>query len=156
MRKFYRNRLKKLHFVQFLRFSTNIMTLLSIQIHSETNIFLSTKLIWVREKRGFISYSSAWGSDRRVCLKILPSRKNEMSNMAKSLISIFVTVFGFFLSSASFHEAKFFFLGHRSRKWTLHLRKKIICECSTGKTRHFLWFHSNVYSPYIFLFNSMI
>ena len=53
------------------RLSTNVMTLLFIQIHSETNIFLSTKLIWVREKRGFISYSSAWGSDRRFCLKIL-------------------------------------------------------------------------------------
>ena len=57
------------------RLSTNVMTLLLIQIHSETNIFLSTKVIWEREKRGFISYLSAWGSDRRVCLKILPSRK---------------------------------------------------------------------------------
>ena len=54
------------------------MTLLLIQIHSETNIFLSTKVIWEREKRGFISYSSAWGSDRRVCLKILPSRENKI------------------------------------------------------------------------------
>ena len=60
------------------RLSTNVMTLLLIQIHSETNIFLSTKVIWEREKRGFISYLSAWGSDRRVCLKILPSRKNEI------------------------------------------------------------------------------
>ena len=60
------------------RLSTNVMTLLFIQIHSETNIFLSTKVIWYREKRGFISYSSAWGSDRRPCLKILPSRKNEI------------------------------------------------------------------------------
>ena len=33
------------------------MTLLLIQIHSETNIFLSTKVIWKREKRGFISFS---------------------------------------------------------------------------------------------------
>ena len=57
------------------RLSTNVMTLLFIQIHSETNIFLSTKVIWERGKRGFISYLSAWGSDRRVCLKILPSRK---------------------------------------------------------------------------------
>ena len=60
------------------RLSTNVMTLLFIQIHSETNIFLSTKVIWEREKRGFISYLSAWGSDRRVCLEILPSRKNEI------------------------------------------------------------------------------
>ena len=60
------------------RLSTNVMTLLLIQIHSETNIFLSTKVIWEREKRGFISYLSAWGSDRRVCLEILPSRKNEI------------------------------------------------------------------------------
>ena len=59
------------------RLSTNVMTLLFIQIHSETNIFLSTKVIWEREKRGLISYLSAWVSDRRLCLKILPSRKNE-------------------------------------------------------------------------------
>ena len=57
------------------RLPTNLMTLLFIQIYTETNIFLSTKVIWVREKKGFISYSSAWGSDRRVCSKILPSRK---------------------------------------------------------------------------------
>ena len=60
------------------RLSTNVMTLLLTQIHSETNIFLSTKVIWEREKRGFISYLSAWGSDQRVCLKTLPSRKNEI------------------------------------------------------------------------------
>ena len=60
------------------RLPSNVMTLLFIQINSETNILLSTKVIWVREKRGFISYSSAWGSDRRPCLKILPSRKNEI------------------------------------------------------------------------------
>ena len=60
------------------RLSTNVMTLLLIQIHSQINIFLSTKVIWEREKKGFISYLSAWGSDRRVCLKILPSRKNEI------------------------------------------------------------------------------
>ena len=48
------------------------MTLLLIQIHSETYIFLSTKVNWEREKRGFISYLSAWGSGRRVCLKMLP------------------------------------------------------------------------------------
>ena len=54
------------------------MTLLLKQILSETNIFLSTTVIWEREKRGFTSYLSAWGSDRRVCLKILPSRKNEI------------------------------------------------------------------------------
>ena len=61
-----------------VHFSTNVMTLMLKQIHSETNIFLSTKVIWEREKRGFISYLSAWGSDRRLCLKILPSRKNEI------------------------------------------------------------------------------
>ena len=60
------------------RLSINVMTLLFLQIHSETNIFLSTKVIWEREKRGFISYLSAWGSSRRICLKILPSRKNEI------------------------------------------------------------------------------
>ena len=54
------------------------MTLLLKQILSETNIFLSTTVIWEREKRGFTSYLSAWGSDRRVCLKILPSWKNEI------------------------------------------------------------------------------
>ena len=61
-----------------VHFSTNVMTLMLKQIHSETNIFLSTKVIWEREKRGLISYWSAWGSDRRLCLKILPSRKNEI------------------------------------------------------------------------------
>ena len=61
-----------------VHFSTNVMTLMLKQIHSETNIFLSTKVIWEREKRGLISYLSAWGSDRRLCLKILPSRKNEI------------------------------------------------------------------------------
>ena len=59
------------------RLSTNVMTLLLIQIHSETNIFLSTKVIWEREKRGLITNLSAWSSDRRVCLKVLTSRKNE-------------------------------------------------------------------------------
>ena len=58
--------------------STNVTTLLFIKIHSETNIFLSTKVIWVREKRGIMSYSSAWGSYRRVCLKILPSQKHQL------------------------------------------------------------------------------
>ena len=61
-----------------VHFSTNVMTLMLKQIHSETNIFLSTKVIWEREKRGLISYLSAWGSDRRLCLKILPSRKNKI------------------------------------------------------------------------------
>ena len=61
-----------------VHFSTKVMTLMLKQIHSETNIFLSTKVIWEREKRGLISYWSAWGSDRRLCLKILPSRKNEI------------------------------------------------------------------------------
>ena len=42
------------------------MILLLIQIHSETNNFLSTKVIWERKRRGFIGYLSAWGSDRRV------------------------------------------------------------------------------------------
>ena len=54
------------------------MTLLLIKIHSETNIFLSSKGIWEREKRGFISYLSAWGNDQLLCLKILHSRKNEI------------------------------------------------------------------------------
>ena len=51
----------------FGRLSTNVITLLLRQIHSETNIFLLTKLIWEREKRGLISYLSAWGNDRRFC-----------------------------------------------------------------------------------------
>ena len=67
------------------RLSTNVMTLLLKQIHSETNIFLSTKVIWEREKRGFISYLPAWGSDRRVSFKILPSRKNEAYRWGISL-----------------------------------------------------------------------
>ena len=58
--------------------STNLVTLLLIQIHFATNIFLTTKAIWEREKREMISYLSAWGYDRRLCLKILPSRKNEI------------------------------------------------------------------------------
>ena len=61
-----------------VHFSTNVMTLMLKQIQSETNIFLSTKVIWEREKRGLISYLSAWGSDRRLCLKILPSRKKKI------------------------------------------------------------------------------
>ena len=28
--------------------------------------------------RGLISYLSAWGSDHRLCLEILPSRENEI------------------------------------------------------------------------------
>ena len=57
------------------RLSTNVITLLLIQKshHSETNIFQSRKVTWEREKRGFLSYLSAWGSDRRLCSKILPS-----------------------------------------------------------------------------------
>ena len=51
------------------------MTLLLIKIHSETNIFLSSKVIWEREKRGLISYLLAWGNDQLLCLKILHSRK---------------------------------------------------------------------------------
>ena len=51
------------------------MTLLLIQIHFETNIFLSTKVIREREKKGLISYLSALGSDRRLCLKLLPGLK---------------------------------------------------------------------------------
>ena len=35
-------------------------------------------MIWERKKRGFISSLSAWDSDWRVCLKILPSRKNKI------------------------------------------------------------------------------
>ena len=54
------------------------MTLLLIKIHSETNIFLSSKVIWEREKRGLISYLLAWGNDQLLCLKILHSRKNEI------------------------------------------------------------------------------
>ena len=56
----------------------HVMTLLLTQIHSEINIFLSTKVIWERAKRVFISYLSAWGSDQRLGFKILPSRKNEI------------------------------------------------------------------------------
>ena len=37
--------------------------------------FLSTKGIWESGKRGLINYLSAWGSDWRLCLKLLPSRK---------------------------------------------------------------------------------
>ena len=60
----------KINCRQFLgRFSANVMTLLLQQIHSETNIFLSTKVIWEREKRGFISYLLAWGSDLTCLLK---------------------------------------------------------------------------------------
>ena len=54
------------------------MTLLLIKIHSETNIFLSSKGIWEREKRGLISYLLAWDNDQLLCLKILHSRKNEI------------------------------------------------------------------------------
>ena len=43
-----------------VHFSTNVMTLMLKQIHSETNIFLSNKVIWEREKRGLISYWSEW------------------------------------------------------------------------------------------------
>ena len=48
------------------------MTLSLIQIHSETNISLSKWFEWEREREkwGFISYLSAWGSDRHVCLKM--------------------------------------------------------------------------------------
>ena len=41
-----------------------------MQIHFATNTFLSTKVIWEREKRINVIYRS--------CLKILPSRKNEI------------------------------------------------------------------------------
>ena len=54
------------------------MTLLLTNIHSEIKIFLSTKVIWEREKRVFITYLSAWGSDQRLGFKILSSRKNEI------------------------------------------------------------------------------
>ena len=50
----------------------------TIAYTNSTNIFLSSKVIWDGEKRGFISYLSAWGSDQRVCLKILPSQKKEI------------------------------------------------------------------------------
>ena len=60
----------KINCRQFLgRLSTNVMTLLLKQIHFETNIFLSTKVIWEREKRGFISYLLSWGSDFTCLLK---------------------------------------------------------------------------------------
>ena len=58
--------------------STKLMTILLKQTHFETNIFLSTKAIREREKRGFTSYLSALGGDRRLCLKIMPSRENEI------------------------------------------------------------------------------
>ena len=54
------------------------LTLMLIWILPETNIFLSTKVIWEREKRGLISYLLAWGNDGCLCLKILPSRKNNI------------------------------------------------------------------------------
>ena len=57
------------------RLSTNVMTLLLIQINSQTDIFLSTKVIWEREKRGLISYLSAWGSDRSLCFKYCSAGK---------------------------------------------------------------------------------
>ena len=61
------------------------MTLLLIQIHFETNIFLSTKVIWEGEKRGLMSYLSAWGGDRCLCLKDwLPSWQNEMEKWRKN------------------------------------------------------------------------
>ena len=69
----------KINYRRFLgRLSTDFMTLLITQIHFETNLFLSTKVIREREKRGLISYLSAWGNDRRHCLRVLPSRKNEI------------------------------------------------------------------------------
>ena len=38
------------------------------------NQYFSVKVVWVRERErekwGFISYLSAWGSDRHVCLKM--------------------------------------------------------------------------------------
>ena len=42
------------------------------------NQYFSVNRIDFREKRKLINYLSAWGSDRRLCLKILPSRKNEI------------------------------------------------------------------------------
>ena len=60
------------------RLSTKVMALLLIQVNPESNIFLSTKVIWEREKRGLISYLSAWGNDGRLWLKILPNRKDEI------------------------------------------------------------------------------
>ena len=49
-----------------------------VQIYFETNIVLSTKVNREREKRWLMSYLSAWVSNRRLCLKIPPSRKNEI------------------------------------------------------------------------------
>ena len=37
-----------------VRFSTSVMTLMLKRIHFETNVFLSTKVIWGRERRGLI------------------------------------------------------------------------------------------------------
>ena len=59
---------QKLHSNGTLQRDTRGFILLK-QIHSETNIFLSTKVIWEREKRGFISYLLAWGSDLTCLLK---------------------------------------------------------------------------------------
>ena len=53
------------------RLSTNVMTLLLIQIHFELKWF-------EREKERIISYLFVWGSDRCLCFKILPSKKNEI------------------------------------------------------------------------------
>ena len=57
------------------RLSTKVMTLLLIQIHSETYNFLSTKVIWERENRGLISYLSAWGSDRHLKNTAQPEKR---------------------------------------------------------------------------------
>ena len=60
----------KINYRRFLdRLSNNLVTPMIIQIHFETKILMSTKVIWEREKRGFISYLSAWGSNRRFYLK---------------------------------------------------------------------------------------
>ena len=48
---------------------------LAQQIHFENYVFLPTKVIRERKKRGLISCLSAQGSDQCLCLEILPSWK---------------------------------------------------------------------------------
>ena len=45
------------------------MTILALQIHFETSFSVNQRDFWEREKRGLISYLSAWGSDQRVLLQ---------------------------------------------------------------------------------------
>ena len=65
-----------LNYRRFLgRLSTNLTKRLFIQIQLETNVFLSTKVIWEREKRGIIGYLLAWGNDHVFAWKYCPAAK---------------------------------------------------------------------------------